>query len=112
MITRVPRSVPVALLAALLSVVAVAPQAQAAEVTTWAQLRDALAAGGEVTVGADISGAGVAVSTSTPVTLDLAGHDVSLGGEPAIELVYPARLTVTDSLGGGVLTAEGIVEEN
>lgn len=113
MITRLPRLSVLLVLAALVAAVAVAPQAQAQAtiVTTWQQLRNALAAGGTVTVGADISGAGVTVSTSTSTTLDLAGHQVELEGGPAVELVHPARLTVTDSVGEGVLTASGLVGE-
>lgn len=105
MITRVSQVASTAALAALVAIVLVAPQAHAASVNTWQQLRDAVAAGGAVTVGADISGPGVTISTQVPTTIDLAGHTVSLAGNPAVRLDATAQLTVTDSVGGGVLDA-------
>lgn len=107
MVTRTRRLIGLPLIAALLVTVLVAPQAHAATVTTWAQLRDAFAAGGSITVGADISGGGITASQSTPVTLDLNGYDVTLTGGPAVRIEGNAKVTLQDSDGTGSLNAVG-----
>src|SRR5690554_1492955 len=109
MITRIHRLLGLPLIAALIATVLVAPQAQAAttEVDTWEELSAAFAAGGHITVGADIAGGGITAPQTQHVTLDLAGHDVTLTGAPAVQIEGNANVTLQDSDGTGSLTAVG-----
>ncbi len=83
-------------------------------VTTWSQLSSAVAAGGTVTLGADLSnpaGANLTVGT-TAVTLDLNGHSLSITGLPAnkagIEVGTGRSLTLENpTVAGGTLVATG-----
>ena len=95
-----------------LSVVAFAD----ATVSTVGDLRDALAAGGKVTLGGDIviedviAGSlpcGLYVPVDVTVTLDLAGHSISQTyaqtGQYAM-ILNDGNLTITDSGNGGAIT--------
>ncbi|MFW7413513.1 InlB B-repeat-containing protein [Demequina sp. SO4-18] len=100
-----------ALIALALILVVPAAPATAADAGTWQELSDQLAAGGHVTVTANIDGGSVGVPSGVPTTLDLAGHNVTLhsdfGGEAVVHVGQGADLTITDSVGGGVLVADG-----
>ena len=81
--------------------------------TTFDELADEFAAGGPVALGADIAqtGQGLDVGAGMSVTLDLAGHSLSVTGVPAgdaaIGVPAGTTLTVVDPVGGGSITATG-----
>ncbi len=82
----------------------------AAPVTSFLDLQTAFAAGGHIALGADISSnMGLAVGTGKSVTLDLAGHHLSVTGlliHAGITVEMGEALTIDDS-GGGTLLATG-----
>ncbi len=87
-------------------------QAAPTPVTTYAQLSTAVAAGKNVTLGADITDSGdtLAVSSTKSVSIDLNGHNLSLtgaAGGAAIDDPSGGRLAINDLVGGGSLHATG-----
>lgn len=92
-----------------------APAAHAATVVmTWDELNTALSAGGTVDVrlGATISGDGISIPPGEDLTLDLAGHHLTLDGyyrrDPGLG-ISGASVTINDSSAAatGALTARG-----
>jgi hypothetical protein len=82
-------------------------------VTTFSELSTAFAAGGTVVLGADITNPGESldVDAGESVTLDLAGHSLSVTGVPAgdaaVGVPAGAELIVVDAGGSGSITATG-----
>ncbi|WP_144276197.1 S-layer homology domain-containing protein [Demequina sp. NBRC 110053] len=107
MITPARRTLAASALATMVLTMLAAPSALGAGASTWQALSMALAAGGRVELEADVTGAGVSVSAEQTTTLDLAGHDLTLTGAPALRIVGAGHLRVEDSVGGGTLTAIG-----
>ena len=109
-----------ALLAGLLPLAALT--AAAVEVGTWDALAEAVAAGGDVVLTADVAAtkAAIIVRSGTTVTVDLAGH--TLDGTDAYYnipgsdenagcvffVVAGGSLTLRDSVGGGGITGGGV----
>ena len=81
--------------------------------TTFVELSTEFAAGGTVVLGADIAQTGqvLDVGAGKSVTLDLAGHSLSVTGVPAgnaaIGVFTGAELIIEDTGGGGTLIATG-----
>lgn len=74
-------------------------------VTTEAQLRDAVAEGGEVKLGEDITG-NITIAEDRNVTLDLNGHNLYYGNESGYDyhtIIVKGTLILKDSQGGGGL---------
>lgn len=97
----------------LTGAVAPASAADGPPVTTFAELEAAFGAGGTVQLGADITGAGLVVTSGTDVTLDLGGHELTVtgsgndgnqGGHAGIGVEAGASFTVD---GPGTLRATG-----
>jgi hypothetical protein len=93
----------------------VAANAATITVTTFSDLQTAFTAdNSDVVLGADIVAAlGQTLDTpsGTPITLDLAGHSLSItsppAGEAAVRVGAGTSLIINDSVGGGTLTATG-----
>lgn len=91
----------------ILSLMSVLPARAADGIQTWDELVAAFATGGDVVLGADIDGEGSLRLVDADVTLDLAGHRLTVTGAPAIEIPEGTTLRIDDSAGGGQLIAEG-----
>jgi hypothetical protein len=81
-------------------------------VTTFTELATAFNNGGTVVLGNDITSPGQALAVDElNVTLDLAGHSLSITGVPAghaaIGVPLGASLTIVDATGAGSITAVG-----
>lgn len=81
---------------------------------TWGNLTTAVAGGGTVTLDEDLrnpAGHQLAVPADSSVTLDLHGHDLTIGDvtdeDAGIEVPSGSTLTVEDTVGGGSLTTTG-----
>ena len=90
------------------------PASAATTVMTESELESAVHASGTVTLGADITiddATGVALLPGLTVTLDLAGHDLTVTGVAdglaAIDVPTTASLTIADTGVGGTLTVVG-----
>ena len=86
-------------------IIASATEAENTIVTTETELLDALANGGNITLGADIQLTdGWTVDAEKEVVLDLAGNDLTVG-QLTSNASIRGKLTVKDTVGGGVSTA-------
>ena len=86
-------------------IIASATEAENTIVTTETELLDALANGGNITLGADIQLTdGWTVDAEKEVVLDLAGNDLTVGKSTSNASIR-GKLTVKDTVGGGVSTA-------
>lgn len=86
-----------------------------AQVTTEAELKSALTAGGDVTLGADINVTEmIEIPAGITATLDLNGHAITSGYQTESETkhIYPldvnGDLTIKDTKGDGSITGRGI----
>ncbi len=79
----------------------------ASTASTFTELSTAFAAGGTVTLGNDITGSALNVGAGQTVTLDLAGHSLSVSGNVAIGVPGGTTLIIVDTSGDGTVTATG-----
>ena len=95
----------VVMLFAFGTVAVFASEAEETTVTTEAELNSALTNGGSIKLGADIQLTdGWTVGEGKEVVLDLAGNNLTVGKSESNALIY-GKLTVKDTVGGGISTA-------